>query len=183
MTINNILIRKAEKSDLNDILKVEEQAFGYKKEALLVAGLLKDRSAEPILSLLAFYKGKAVGHVLFTRAYLDGRDQPMIHILAPLAVIPEFQKKGIGGLLIKRGLEILKETGTKLVFVLGHMDYYPRFGFIPDAKRLGFSAPYPIPQKFANAWMMQSLVPDARNIYNGHIQCANELNKPEHWRE
>ena len=144
MIRNDIEIRETKGTDFNDIMLVEELAFGYKKEANLVADLLKDKTAEPILSLLAFYKKKAVGHILFTRIYIDNAiNQPLFHILAPLAVIPEFQKQGIGGLLIEAGIDILKEKGSKLVFVLGHMEYYPKYGFIPDAKSLGFKVKIP----------------------------------------
>ncbi|NQU86117.1 MAG: N-acetyltransferase, partial [Mariniphaga sp.] len=135
MNIKNIQIRKTVKSDFNDIMEVEKLAFGYDKEAELVAQLLENKTATPILSLLAFSKNEAVGHILFTKVMLEGNNNsPLMHILAPLAVKPGFQKKGIGGLLIKEGLKILKEMGAEIVFVLGHMDYYPRYGFIPDAE-------------------------------------------------
>ncbi len=185
MTKLDIQIRETNSKDFNDIMVVEERAFGYVKEAQLTADLLKDNTAEPILSLLAFHDKKAIGHILFTRAYINERStkQPLIHILAPLAIIPEYQKQGIGGLLINEGLKRLKEMGTEIVFVLGHMDYYPKFGFIPDAKKIGFSAPYPIPEEYANAWMVQSLNPEGFVIDKGNIICSVELNKPEHWRE
>lgn len=185
MTNINIQIRETKKEDFNNIMIVEERAFGYKKEAQLTADLLKDSTAKPVLSLLAFNGEEAIGHILFTRVYLDqmNDDQALMHILAPLAVIPEYQKQGIGGLLIKEGLRILAEWGSKVVFVLGHMDYYPRFGFIPDARQKGFIAPHPIPDEFANAWMVQSLNPKGILIKGGNVICSHELNKPEHWRE
>lgn len=185
MKVNNIEIRETGHSDYRNIMDVEKQAFGYDKEAKLTADLLKDETAEPILSLLAFYKDEAVGHILFTRVYLNKMDasQPLLHILAPLAIKPPFQKQGIGGMLINEGLERLKKIGSEMVFVLGHMDYYPKFGFIPDAGKLGYSAPYPIPEEYLNAWMVQSLNPEGFVINQGKVICANELNKPEHWRE
>ena len=185
MTNLKIQIRETNNKDINDIMVVEERAFGYVKEAQLTANLLRDETAMPTLSLLAFDGEKAVGHILFTRVYKDKMDteQPLIHILAPLAVIPEYQKQGIGGLLINEGLERLKKNGSEMVFVLGHMEYYPKFGFIPDAKKLGYIAPYPIPKEFSNAWMVQSLNPKGFIIEKGHIVCSKELNKPEHWRE
>ncbi len=184
MQLQKIQIRETGNNDFNDIMEVEKQAFGYDKEAELVAALLTDKSAEPIVSLLAFYNNTAIGHILFTRVYINtAKTQSVFHILAPLAVKPEFQKQGIGGELIKAGLGILKERGTELVFVLGHMEYYPKFGFIPDAGRLGFSAPYPIPEKHANAWMVQALGARSIEEYQGKVICSDELNKPEHWRE
>ncbi|MCU4174902.1 GNAT family N-acetyltransferase [Carboxylicivirga sp. N1Y90] len=185
MKKTNIQIRETKSDDFNDIMIVEERAFGYVKEAQLTADLLKDNTAKPILSLLALNGKQAIGHILFTRVYIDEMDikQPLMHILAPLAVIPEYQKQGIGGLLIKEGLRILAERGTEMVFVLGHMDYYPKFGFIPDAKKLGFSAPFPIPSEYSNAWMVQSLNPKGFIMDKGNVICCDKLNKEEHWRE
>lgn len=176
-------IREALETDLNDVLKVERLAFGYDKEADLVRMLLNDPSAKPLLSLLAFDKNRAVGHILFTKAKLSGaNDTVPIVILAPLAIVPDFQKKGIGGKLIEQGLALLSQNQIDLVFVLGHPEYYPRFGFIP-AGRLGFEAPYPIPAEHADAWMVQALRPGVFGTVKGKVICANALNKPEHWRE
>lgn len=185
MTKVNLHIRETNSNDFNAIMLVEERAFGYVKEAQLTADLLNDETAEPTLSLLAFDGERPVGHILFTRVYIEERnkEQPLIHILAPLAVIPEYRKQGIGGLLINEGLQRLKEMGSEMVFVLGHMEYYPKYGFIPDAAKLGYLAPYPIPEEYANAWMVQSLNPKGFIINKGNIVCSNELNKPEHWRE
>ncbi|WP_163323728.1 GNAT family N-acetyltransferase [Draconibacterium mangrovi] len=185
MTTENITIKETGNKDLHTIYEVEKLAFGYEKEARLTEALLNDPTARPLLSLLAFHNEKAVGHILFTRVYMNemSEDQPLIHILAPLAVIPEYQKQGIGGMLIKAGLEKLKQAGSALVFVLGHIGYYCRHGFIPDAGKLGYQAPYPIPEEFANAWMVQSLDPEDFTVKKGTVVCANELNKPEHWKE
>ena len=174
-------IRQATQSDLSDVISVETLAFGNSKEAQLVNDLLADPSAEPLLSLLAFENDHAVGHILFTKATIS--DTPTsISLLAPLAVIPDFQRKGIGGKLIERGLELLSESRVDLVFVLGHPDYYPRFGFKPAGIQ-GFDAPYPIPAKHAEAWMVQPLRPGVIGSVSGKVICADALNKPEYWRE
>lgn len=182
-----ITIRTTNSDDFNDIMQVEKLAFGYDKEAKLVAELLSDKTAEPMLSLLAFDNEEAVGHILFTRAYFeDQKEQPMMHILAPLAIIPTYQRQGIGGVLINAGLEILKEMGSKLIFVLGHKEYYPRYGFLPNAQGMGFFTPYPdpMPTDYADYWMVQSLTNDKlETMPKGRIKCAVTLNKPEHWRE
>ena len=184
MLKENIHIRETKENDFNDIMEVETLAFGKDKEAKLTAGLLKDPMAEPMLSLLAFHKEEAIGHILFSRIYFEDSDeQPLMHLLAPLAIKPGFQKQGVGGKLINKGLEILKKRGSEIVIVIGHMDYYPMFGFIPDAKRLGFITPYPIPEEFNNAWMVQELKQGSIHKYNGKIQCADELQNPDHWRE
>ena len=176
-------IREALETDLNDVLQIERLAFGYDKEADLVRELLHDPSAKPLLSLLAFKKDRAVGHILFTPTRLSGtKDTVSTAILAPLAIVPDAQHQGVGGKLIKSGIAMLSRSGVDLVFVLGHPDYYPRFGFTP-AGRLGFEAPYPIPDEHADAWMVQALRPEVVGTVSGKVICADALNKPEHWRE
>lgn len=184
MDLNNIQIRETVINDFNHIMEVETLAFGYDKEAKLVADLLVDNTAQPIVSLLAFHKEEPIGHILFTRAYFSGQEeQPIMHILAPLAVKPEYQRQGIGGMLIKAGIEHLQEIGSNLVFVLGHKEYYPKYGFIADANRLGYPAPYPMPEEYSDYWMVQPISPKGFSIGKGKIQCCDELNKPEHWRD
>lgn len=176
-------IREAVETDLNDVLSIERLAFGYEKEAELVRELLHDPSAKPLLSLLALKKGRAVGHILFTSAHLsDSKDAASIVILAPLAIVPDSQKQGIGGKLIEHGLALLSRSGVDLVFVLGHPEYYPRYGFTP-AGQIGFEAAYPIPDEHAGAWMVQALRSGVMGTVSGKVICADALNKPEHWRE
>ncbi len=178
-------IREASNSDLEDVLLVERLAFGEEQEAELVKHLVSDRSAYPILSLLAFKDERPVGHILFTKAHLRNNQNTLsvsIAILAPLAVVPDAQNQGIGGKLIKTGLELLSKSGVALVFVLGYPEYYSRHGFKP-AGRLGFDAPYPIADKNADAWMVQALRPGAIGSISGEVICADTLNKPEYWRE
>ena len=176
-------IREASEADLEAVLSVERAAFGGDDEAELARNLLADPSAKPTVSLLAFEDDRAVGHILFTRATLDpAGNAPSIVLLAPLAIIPEAQNQGIGGKLIKRGLELLSNRGVDLAFVLGHPEYYPRHGFEP-AGRLGFEAPYPIADKNAGAWMVQALRPGVIGSVRGRIACADALDRPEYWQE
>ncbi len=176
-------IREASDLELDEVLFVEREAFGHDVEAELVRQLLEDPSAKPVLSLLAFVKDRAVGHILFTKARLEkNQTKASLVILAPLAIVPDSQKQGIGGKLIERGLQLLSKSWVDLVFVLGHPEYYPRHGFKP-AGRLGFEAPYPIPDEHADAWMVQALRPDVIGSVNGKVICADALNKLEYWRE
>ena len=180
--IKKLQIREAVETDLNDVQLIERLAFGYDKEAKLVRDLLHDNSAKPVLSLLAFKKDRAVGHILFTTARLSGiQGTASIVILAPLAIVPDAQKQGIGGKLIEQGLELLSKSGVDLVFVLGHPEYYPRYGF-KLAGNLGFEAPYPIPDEHAGAWMVQTLRSGVIGTVSGKVICADALNKLEHWR-
>ncbi len=180
---SEIIVREAEEADRDESLRVETEAFGEPDEWELVGALLDDPSARPLLSLLALHDRRAVGHVLFTHARLEGADKPAtISLLAPLAVVPEAQKRGVGGELIRAGLEMLAERGVDLVFVLGHPSYYPRYGFRPAGVR-GFEAPYPIPEQDADAWMVQAIRADAAIPARGKVVCAEAMDRPEHWRE
>lgn len=184
--VKKLKIRESTTSDLSDVLQVEKRAFGDDEgpEIVdLVKGLLSDPSAMPLLSLLAEDEKRAVGHILFTNARITDTDHSVSTvILAPLAVVPEAQSRGIGGRLIKEGLKRLSESGIELVFVLGHPEYYPRHGFKP-AGALGFEATYPIPDENADAWMVQELRPGVIGRVSGKVICADVLNHPEHWRE
>lgn len=166
--------------------KVHMDAFGREKGpeiAALVKGLMGDDSATPVLSLKAVEDNRILGHILFTKVKIRGAERSVsARILAPLAVLPEVHGKGIGGALIKAGLERLKASGVDLVFVLGHTDYYPRSGFAPADVR-GFGAPYPIPEAHAGAWMVQALSEGVIGRVRGTVQCSKALDRPEHWRE
>ena len=178
-----MIIKNATDSDLNCVLGIQTDAFGHNKESNLVNDLLNDDSAKPLLSLLAVDDKEAVGHILFTKVRITGNEDALFAmILAPLAIMPNAQGKGVGGKLIKEGLSQLFEANVNLVFVLGHPEYYPRFGFKPAGIR-GFEAPYPIPDKNASAWMVQELRPGVIGNFSGKIICADTLNEPEHWRE
>jgi putative acetyltransferase len=174
--------RETDDADLNDILYVEREAFNSDKEANLTKDMLSDPTAKPLISLLAYVENQPVGHVLFTTGHLSNNPQIVLSILAPLAVVPKFQRQGVGGSLIKKGLSLLSKANVDLVFVLGHPQYYPKFGFTPAGK-LGFEAPYPIPEKDAGAWMVQAFRPNVIRYVTGKVECCDALNKPEHWRE
>lgn len=181
---NNIIIKKTKAKDLEDILKVVSSAFGSDKEAELVKNLLNDPTAKRVLSLLAYKDDKPVGHILFTSTSLiPNKDKVASSILAPLAVIPEAQNQGIGGELIKAGLKILSKSDTKIVFVLGHPTYYPKYGFTPAGCQ-GFEAPYPIPEEHAEAWMLQFLGDyKVDKDASEKVTICEALDRPEYWRE
>ena len=103
-------------------------------------------------------------------------------LLAPLAVIPDAQRQGIGQALIAAGIDALAARGIGLVFVLGHVDYYPRAGFRP-ALPLGLRAPYDIDPAVADAWMVRATRPGLLGTVQGTLRCADALMHPEVWRE
>lgn len=178
-----MIIRETESGDIADALDVVRRAFGRPDEADLVVELLNDPTAEPRLSLIGHAEGRAVGHILFTSVRIDGASRAVrASILAPLAVIPETQKQGYGGMLIEDGIRRLALAGVELVFVLGHPGYYPRFGFEPAAA-LGYEAPFPLAEKDVPAWMVLALRGGVVGDIFGRIVSADALNKPEHWKE
>lgn len=180
--INDLSIRKAQSADLDDALRIERLAFGGDTEARLVADLLDDPSAEPVVSLLAFDGARAVGHILFTAVGLEPQVPMVAALLAPLAVAPDAQRRGIGGRLVEAGLRHLSDAGVDLVFVLGYPDYYRRFGFQPAGAH-GWDAPYPIPEENLDAWMLRELRPGVIGCYSGRVVCADMLDRAEYWRE
>jgi putative acetyltransferase len=120
-------IRVEEAQDIAQVRAVNEQAFEQPAEANVVDKLRK--SCEDYLSLVA-EDDEVVGHIFFTPAVVDSPGCRVVGMgLAPLAVVPERQRQGIGSALTRRGLEILRERGCPFVIVLGRVEYYPRFGF------------------------------------------------------
>ena len=126
-------IRKEKDSDKTIIWKVNAEAFETEAEANLV-NALRD-SGIPFISLVAEEDEVIVGHILFTPVKLMGDDSGLKLVgLAPMAVLSKHQKKGIGSQLVKTGIVRCSAQGYDAVVVLGHPDYYPRFGFVSSVK-------------------------------------------------
>ena len=179
-------IRNAEESDSPLILSTINEAFGAEEGAeiaALVTALLAASTASPVISLVAEADRRVVGHVLFSSAQIQGAERPVqASILAPLCVVPEYQKSGVGGELVRKGLRAAALAGCDLVFVLGHPEYYPRHGFTPSGIH-GLEAPYPIPPQKADAWMVQELRPNLLGAITGQVICAGSLMEQKYWKE
>lgn len=174
-------IAPARAQDLDATLEIERRAFGREDEARLVAALLQDPTAQPCLSLLAFIADRPVGHVLFTALHLATTAGTIVcSILAPLAVVPERQRAGVGRALIERGAELLAARGVSLVFVLGDPAYYGRHRFEPAVPH-GLLPPYTVTPE--DAWRVRPLAPGVLGQHRGTLQCAAALAHPEYWRE
>ena len=135
-----MLIRPEQPADVAAIRQVVEAAFGRAAEADLVDTLRAHGKA--VLSLLAEADGQIVGHILFSEVTLETNPRAVRVIgLAPLAVLPAWQKRGVGALLTQTGLAQCRDAGYDAAIVLGHPGYYPRFGFAP-ASRFGLHSEY-----------------------------------------
>jgi len=136
-----LAIRPEIPGDVDSIRHVSEQAFGQKAEADLVEKL-RNRGALT-LSLVAVRNNEVEGHIAFSPVVIES-DCSSFDALAPVAVLPAYQRQGIGGQLVRAGLEGCRDLGHEIVVVLGHPTYYPRFGFAPAGpKSIGceFEAP------------------------------------------
>jgi len=138
-------IRTERPEDVQALREVLLQAFGGPEEADVVDALRRDCAG--MLSLVAVRDGRIVGHVLFSPATLEDRNRTVEGMgLAPLAVLPEYQKKGIGSALVRAGLAQLQSTPCPFVIVLGHPEYYRRFDFEP-ASRYGIASEWDVPDE------------------------------------
>jgi putative acetyltransferase len=136
-------IRPEEPADALGTRSVNLTAFNTSAEANLV-DLLREQ-ARPNVSLVADDRGAIVGHILFTPVTLTDHPELRIIGLAPLAVVPAGQRQGIGSALVREGLDRCRQLGFGAVVVLGHAEYYPRFGFSPAA-RFGLACEYDVPE-------------------------------------
>ncbi len=121
----------------------------------------------PELSLVAEENGSIIGHIMFTKAEIGGK---IVLALAPLSVLPEYQRKGVGTALIEEGHKIAKEMGYAYSVVLGSENYYPKFGYIP-ADTFGIIAPFDVPR---DNFMVYKIKDDAEKI-GGVMKYAKEF--------
>lgn len=144
------------------IRAVNTAAFGGSDEADLVDKLRGGDHA--LISLVAELEGSIVGHIMFSRMWINTAPGLVPAVaLAPMAVLPEHRRKGIGSLLIQHGLELLRGRGERIVIVVGHPDYYPRFGFSRDKAKL-LESPFP-----SEAFMAMELSAGALDGIRGSV--------------
>lgn len=166
-------IREETTSDLKAIHRVHELAFNSSAEAQLVH-LLRSRGVAAI-SLVAEDGGEIVGHILFSPVSIDPPARGWHALgLAPVGVIPDRQRQGIGKALINEGLQRCKELGIHLVVVLGDPAYYAKFGFM-RSKHFGLSNEYQADEHF----MVIELTPDVLGDFTGLVKYAPEFNEAD----
>jgi putative acetyltransferase len=165
------IIRQEYRDDFEAIREVNEEAFNQPDEADLVDALRDN--GKVIISLVAEENQVVVGHILFSEASIDGHDTKIAG-LAPMAVLPENQNCGIGTLLAQDGLDECLSLGYDAVIVLGHADYYPRFGFKP-ASEFGIQSEWDSIQE--EAFMVLELHAGALDGVEGIARYADEFSE------
>jgi putative acetyltransferase len=165
-----ISLRPATPDDYLEIRYVNERAFPSPDEANLVEALRA--SGALVLELIAESGGRLVGHILFSDLPIES---PHLTVraaaLAPMSVHPDFQRRGIGGALVHMSIPMLAHAGFEAIIVLGHPDYYSRFGFSPEAAS-SLQHPFPPDPHF----MALELSPGILDHFHGRVHYAPPFN-------
>lgn len=172
-----IHIRQEVPTDYEEVFNIVEAAFktmpfSDQTEQFLVERLRKSESFIPELSLIAEKEAEIVGHILLTKIRIVSEKESYDSlILAPVSVKPEYQNQGIGGQLIRAAHEKAKELGYKSVVLLGHKDYYPRFGYEKTSK-YGIELPFGAAEEYC---MVVELVEKGLKGVSGMVECDKEF--------
>lgn len=172
-----VIIRQENKKDHQVVFDLIEKAFKTEvysdyREQFLVEMLRKSKAFVPELSLVAEKYNKIVGHILLTIIEITNDHQTFGSLaLAPVSVLPEFQNQGIGGQLIEYAHEKAKSLGYKSIVILGHKDYYPKFGY-QQADKFGIELPFDVPKENC---MAIELVENGLKDVNGMVVYPKEF--------
>lgn len=169
-------VRPAVAEDHPAIRLLLESAFPDEDLSPLVDGLRIDPTSEPV-ELVAVSED-LLGHVLFTRVWIEGAEDLRASILSPLCVAPGARRGGVGSALVEAGLEELRRRGKGLCFVLGDPAYYGRFGFHADTAR-DLAPPHELPPAYEPAWQALWLGPSCGAA--GRVVPAAALARRELW--
>jgi putative acetyltransferase len=164
------LIRPETPPDHHAIRRVNTLAFGRPHEGALVDALR--RAAQPYISLVAKVDGQVVGHIFFSPVTIESAEGECPAFgLGPMSVLPEYQRQGIGSQLVQQGLEACARIGQGVVVVLGHPQFYPRFGFV-QAHTKELHCEYAVPDE---DFMVVELVPGALQGRPGLVKYLPEF--------
>ena len=174
MKIESALIRQEQTKDEKAVFTLNNIAFNQENEAKLVDSLRKNEEAFiPELSLVAELSEEIIGHILFSKIKIKDENGNLHESisLAPMSVLPDFHKKGIGEKLLLKGLKTAKNLGHQSVIVLGHEHYYPKFGFQP-AEKFDIYTSFEVP---ANVFMALELVENGLKNISGTVIYPKEF--------
>ena len=166
-----MLIRAEKESDRDTVHTVNISAFETQSEADLVDALRQQ--AQPVVSLVAEENGELVGHIMFSPVSLSDHPNLKVMGLAPMAVVPVHQRTGIGSALVRAGLDQCKQLDFVAVVVLGHPEYYHRFGFSPSSQ-FGIGSEYDVPEE---VFMAMELQPEALSGKTGRVRYHPAFSK------
>lgn len=170
------VVRREQPRDVPKIRVVNKRAFGQDQEASVVDRLRENCNS--ILSLVALVGNEVVGHILFSPAVIEGDNGRLVGSgLAPLAVLPEYQKKGIGSELVQTGVARIREGGCPYIIVLGYAKYYTRFGFEP-ANRYGISSEWEVAddEAFMTLFLNRRAMKDVTGVARYREEWAGAIN-------
>jgi putative acetyltransferase len=174
-------IRVATRDDADAVRRVHLSAFPQGEGDIvsqLAVDLLWEETAPPVISLVAEADEIVVGHVAFSPVRMRDTRELVGYILAPLAVSPGYQKRGIGSQLIKSGIERLAETGSDMLLVYGDPEFYGRFGFRVDVAEC-YIPPYQLQYSFG--WQVMALRDFEARRSAVRISCVSSLGIPALW--
>lgn len=166
-----IIVRAETTEDRDAIHRVNELAFGQPNEADLVDALRAN--ARPYISLVAIVDEQIVGHIFFSPVAIESEAGSFTAMgLAPMAVLPEYQNQGIGSQLVREGLKECQRLGEEIVVVLGHPNFYPRFGFVPASLK-GLRSEYDVPDDvFMVVELREGALQGRRGLVKYHAEFA-----------
>ncbi len=168
----NVVIREERPADAGVVYRLNEVAFETNAEARLVDALRVGGGLQ--LSLVAEVEGEVVGHIAFSQVTLTSGTVSLMGVgLVPLAVLPRYQRRGIGGTLVARGLQRLRDDGELFCVVVGHATYYPRHGF-QQARPLGIRWEVPVPD---DVFMIQELSHGSLQGVSGTVRYRREFDE------
>lgn len=170
-----ILIRTETREDYEGIDEVNRQAFEQEFEGQLVRKIRDGQNFIEELSLVALDDTNIVGHILFSKIKIQGESEHETLALAPMAVKPAYQQKGIGKKLVRAGLKKAKDLGFGSVIVLGHSDYYPQFGF-QQASQWNIKCSFDVPDE---AFMAIQLIPGYLEDKSGTVIYPEEFEQEQ----
>ncbi len=167
-----VILRPEKLVDYKAVFKLIEEAFNSEqfsdgKEQFLVEKLRKSNAFIPELSIVVEYRDEILGHILLTKIKIVNKKESFDSLaLAPVSVKPKLQKQGIGGQLIKESHRLAKKLGYQSIVLLGHENYYPKFGYELCSK-YGIKIPFEAPDENC---MVIELVENGLQGVNGTVQ-------------